>query len=198
MTCWTVGSPILPSDVPPMKGQIDPTVKHVLSVIVNISPVNGICNEAAIECTSRRLSFHWRNITRQDWESYSLVPFSLSWHEMVDVASKIEICKANSGKIRLKHFLYICLELLVHFHLLFNGMTECLFSGTFPKENYFAHQQCDISVSSYFRGITFYVLPAKLFEYALLKKTSFRGQTVCNLVLRKKCFICFKCLKNYC
>ena len=49
-----VGSPILPSDVPPMKGQINPTVQHVLSMIVNISRVNSICKEAAVEYSPRR------------------------------------------------------------------------------------------------------------------------------------------------
>ena len=106
----------------------------------------------------------------------SLTPHYLSWSDMVDIATKIKIGKAVSGAIRPEHFLYGSPELLTHFHILFNGMiqhsfvpTDFLMGSISPIVK---DTQEDVSVSSNYRGITLSALPAKLFEYAIQKKTS--------------------------
>ena len=100
----------------------------------------------------------------------------LSWSEMVDIARKIEIGKATSGVIKPEHFLYGCPELLTHFHILFNGMiqhsfvpTDFLMGTVSPIVK---DTQGDVSRTSNYRGITLSVLPAKLFEFAIQKKTA--------------------------
>ena len=60
----------------------------------------------------------------------SPTPYYLSWAEMVDIAAKIQLGKSVSGIIKPEHFLYGSPELLVHFHLLFNGMFQHSFVPT--------------------------------------------------------------------
>ena len=106
----------------------------------------------------------------------SLSPYFLSWADMVDIAAKIKLGKSVSGSIKPEHFIYGSPELLVHFHLLFNGMLQHGFVPTdFLKGTVspiIKDTQGDVSAPSNYRGITLSVLPAKLFEFAVQKKTA--------------------------
>ena len=95
---------------------------------------------------------------------------------MVDIAARIEHGKSVTGSIKPEHFIYGSPELLVHFHLLFNSMiqhgsvpTDFLKGSVLPIVK---DTQGDVSASSIYCGITLSVLPAKLFEFAIQKKTS--------------------------
>ena len=106
----------------------------------------------------------------------SILPFYLSWNEMVDIAGKIKIGKSSSGLCRPEHILNGCPELLAHFHILFNGMIQHGFVPTeFLKGTVtpiIKDPQGDVSDLSNYRGITLSCLPAKMFEFAIQLKTS--------------------------
>ena len=78
--------------------------------------------------------------------------------------------------MRPEHFIHGCPELLRHFHILFNGLIQHGFVPTnFLKGTIspiVKDTQGDVSDVNNYRGITLSSLPAKLFEYAVQKKTS--------------------------
>ena len=106
----------------------------------------------------------------------NLSPFYLSWQDMLTIASKIKVGKANAGIIRPEHFFHGSSGLLGHFLNLFNGMiqhsfvpTDFLRGSISPIEK---DSQGDLSDTKNYRGITLGSLPAKLFEFAIQLKTA--------------------------
>ena len=103
-------------------------------------------------------------------------PYFISWSEMLDIASKIKIGKSTAGPIRPEHILYGAPELMYHFHMLFNGLIQHGFVPTGFLEGTISpivkDTQGNYSDTSNYRAITLSCLPAKLFEYAIQKKTS--------------------------
>ena len=99
----------------------------------------------------------------------------LSWTDMIDIARKIKLGKATAGLIRPEHFIHGCPSLMRHFHILFNSMIQ---HGFVPTDFLRGHispiikdSNGDVSDVSNYRGITLGCLPAKLFEFAIQKKT---------------------------
>ena len=102
--------------------------------------------------------------------------YYVSWSEMLDIASKIEIGKSTSGALRPEHFIFGDPQLLRHMQMLFNGMLQHSFvPSEFTKgviTPIVKDTQGDISSTSNYRGITLSCLPAKLFEFIIQKKTA--------------------------
>ena len=102
--------------------------------------------------------------------------FYLSWSEMIDVASKVKIGKSTSGVIRPENILYGAPELMLHFHLLFNGMIQHSYVPTDFLHGVITpivkDTKGDLADTANYRGITLSILPAKLFEFALQTKLS--------------------------
>ena len=103
-------------------------------------------------------------------------PYFLSWSEMMDIAAKIQLGKSSSGVCRPEHVIHGSTVLICHFQLLFNGLIQ---HGYVPQDflkgtitPIVKDSQGDISDPSNYRGITLSCLPAKLFEYAIQKKTT--------------------------
>ena len=100
-----------------------------------------------------------------------LSPYYLNWQDMIIIASKIKVWKANAGVIKPEHFLNGSPKLLVHFFNLFNGMIQHGYVPTdFLKGTIspiVKDSQGDISDTKNYRGITLGSLPAKLFEFAI-------------------------------
>lgn len=117
--------------------------------------------------------------------------FYVSWANMLDIASKIQLGKSSSGAIRPEHFLFGAPELLRHFQILFNGMIQHSYvPSDFVKGTItpiVKDAQGDVSSTANYRGITLSCLPAKLFEYVIQQKPiSFFGQTICNSVSKQR------------
>ena len=100
--------------------------------------------------------------------------YFLTWSDMISIARKIKIGKANAGSIRPEHFIHGCPSLLRHFQDLFNNMIQHGFVPTeFMKGSIspiVKDSQGDVSNVSNYRGITLGCLPAKLFEFAIQMK----------------------------
>ena len=109
--------------------------------------------------------YHERNM------NVSISPCLLSWDDMLIVMSKLKTGEASSGEIKPEHFLHGSTKLVLHLHLLFNGMlqhgivVEDFLRGTITP--IIKDTQGDISDTSNYRGITLGNLYSKLFEYAL-------------------------------
>ena len=102
-------------------------------------------------------------------------PDFLSWADMIDIARKIKLGKATAGLIRPEHFIHGCPSLMRHFQILFNSMIQ---HGFVPTDflggkisPIVKDSNGDVSDVSNYRGITLGCLPAKLFEFAIQKKT---------------------------
>ena len=99
----------------------------------------------------------------------------LSWTDMIDIARKIKLGKATAGLIRPEHFIHGCPSLMRHFQILFNSMIQHGFVPTDFLRGYISpivkDSNGDVSDVSNYRGITLGCLPAKLFEFAIKKKT---------------------------
>ena len=103
-------------------------------------------------------------------------PYLLSWADMIIIAKKIKLGKANAGSIKPEHFIHGCPSLLRHFQCLFNAMIQHSFVPTeFLKGTIspiIKDSQGDVSDTANYRGITLGCLPAKLFEFAIQLKTA--------------------------
>ena len=101
----------------------------------------------------------------------SIAPYLLSWDDMVSVMSNLKTGKASSGEIKPEHFLHGSTKLVLHLHLLFNGMlqhgivVDDFLKGTITP--IIKDTQGDLSDTANYRGITLGNLYSKLFEYAL-------------------------------
>ena len=111
----------------------------------------------------------------RDHSNDDISGYYLSWHDIIDISSKLKLGKATAGNIRPEHFVFGCSELLRHFQYLFNGMIQ---HGCVPTDflrgtisPIVKDQQGDMSDTSNYRGITLGCLPAKLFEYSIQFKT---------------------------
>ena len=100
----------------------------------------------------------------------------LSWTDMVELASKIKVGKANAGLVKPEHFLYGGPRLLQHFQIFFNSLIQHGFVPTdFLKGTIspiVKDSQGDLSDTANYRGITLSSLPSKLFEFAIQMKTA--------------------------
>ena len=111
----------------------------------------------------------------------NIMPYLLSWSEMTEIVSKIQLGKSSSGTCKPEHVLYGSPTLICHLHLLFNGLIQHGYVPTdFLKGTItpiVKDSQGDLSDPSNYRGITLSCLPAKLFEFAIQIKTSHLLQT---------------------
>ena len=125
-----------------------------------------------VSCFSRYYSDHVND---------DISPYFVSWSNMLDLASKIQIGESSAGILRPEHFVYGAPELLVHFQILFNGMIQHSYVPTdFLKGTItpiVKDSQGDVSSTANYRGITLSCLPAKLFELAIQQKTHHLLQT---------------------
>ena len=95
---------------------------------------------------------------------------------MLDIASNVKIGKSTAGQVRPEHILYGAPELMYHFHLLFNGLIQHGFVPTGFLQGTITpvvkDTQGNLGDTANYRAVTLSCLPAKLFEYAIQKKTS--------------------------
>ena len=106
----------------------------------------------------------------------NIMPYLISWSEMMDIVAKIKMGKSSSGMCKPEHVLFGSPLLICHFHLLFNGLIQHGYVPTdFLKGTItpiVKNPQGDVSDPSNYRGITLSCLPAKLFEFAIQIKTT--------------------------
>ena len=106
----------------------------------------------------------------------NIMPYLLSWSDMVDIVAKIKLGKSSSGICKPEHILHGSPVLICHLHLLFNGMIqhgyvpEDFLKGTITP--IVKDSQGDLSDPSNYRGITLSCLLAKMFEFAIQIKTT--------------------------
>ena len=94
-------------------------------------------------------------------------PFYLSWADMLDVMACVKVGKSTASTIKPQHILYGSEKLVLHLHLLFNGMIQhgCIISdflkGTITLV--VKGTEGDVSDPSNYRPITLGCLLSKLF-----------------------------------
>ena len=91
---------------------------------------------------------------------------------MLEIASNVKIGKSTAGQVRREHILYGAPELVYHFHLLIQqGFVPTGFlQGTITP--IVKDTQGNVGDTANYQAVTLCCLPAKLFEYAIQKKTS--------------------------
>ena len=98
----------------------------------------------------------------------------LSWSEMMDVLSNLEVGKATASFLKAEHVLYGSPKLARHIHLLFNAMIQhCYVPQEFLTGSItplIKDSQGDHNSPDNYRGLTIGVVFSNLFEHALLKK----------------------------
>ena len=100
--------------------------------------------------------------------------YYLSWNDMLDLVDRMKVGKAAAGFVKYEHILLGSPKLLVHLHLLFNGLIQ---HGYVPQDflsgvvtPIVKDAEGDVSSSNNYRGITLSVVFASLFEMAILTK----------------------------
>ena len=95
---------------------------------------------------------------------------------MLDIASNVKIGMGTAGQVRPEYILYGAPELMYHFHLLFNGLIQHDFVPTGFLQGTITpivkYTQGNVGDTANYQAVTLCCLPAKLFEYAIQKKTS--------------------------
>ena len=98
----------------------------------------------------------------------------LSWSEMMDVLSNLEVGKATASFLKAEHVLYGSPKLARHIHLLFNAMIQhCYVPQEFLMGSItplIKDSQGDHNSPDNYRGLSIGVVFSNLFEHALLKK----------------------------
>ena len=79
------------------------------------------------ECQSQKLNNEFRRIY-SDYSNVhandSLLPYFLTWHEMVNLLSNLKTGKATASFLKAEHILLGSPKLSIHLHLLFNAMIQ--------------------------------------------------------------------------
>ena len=96
---------------------------------------------------------------------------------MLDLVERMKVGKATAGFVKYEHILLGSPKLLVHLHVLFNGLIQ---HGYVPHDflsgvvtPIVKDAEGDVSTSSNYRGITLSVVFASLFEMAILTRIGY-------------------------
>ena len=114
---------------------------------------------------------------------------------MLDLVERMKVGKATAGFVKYEHILLGSPKLLVHLHILFNGLIQ---HGYVPHDflsgvvtPIVKDAEGDVSSTSNYRGITLSVVFASLFEMAILTRIGHLLTTDKKTTFMFSCGFCF-------